>query len=79
MLRDYLTRRANRAKYRKKEHPEGVPPSRSGLLSVRSAVIFAIATAGGMITGWSRPEFGLGAWLVLVIGLDAIIDHDQFR
>jgi hypothetical protein len=46
---------------------------------VRSAIIFAIATAGGFIAGWSHPAFGLGAWIALVIGLDAIIDHDRFR
>jgi len=40
-------------------------------------VIFAIATAGGLITGWSQPAFGLGAWLALVIALDAIIDRGQ--
>jgi hypothetical protein len=40
-------------------------------------VIFAIATAGGLIAGWSQPAFSLGAWLALVIGLDAIIDRDQ--
>jgi len=73
VFRDYLARHAGHAK-----HFEGSPtPPRHGLLSVRSAVIFAIATAGGLITGWSQPVFGLSAWLALVIGLDAIIDRDQ--
>ncbi len=73
MFRDYLARHASRAK-----HLERSPTAlRHGLLSVRSAVIFAIATAGGLITGWSQPAFGLGAWLALVIALDAIIDRGQ--
>jgi len=73
VLRDYLTHRASHTR-----HLEESPTApRHGLLSVRSAVIFAIATAGGLITGWSQPAFGLGAWLVLVIGLDTIIDRDQ--
>ena len=73
MLRDYLTRRASHA-----TNLEESPTSpRHGLLSVRSAVIFALATAGGLVAGWSQPGFGLGAWLALVVGLDAIIDRDQ--
>jgi acid phosphatase family membrane protein YuiD len=79
VLRDYLTRRGNRAKCRSGRHSTEVPPSRRGLVSLRSAVIFAIATAEGVTTGWSRPEFGLGAWLVLVVSLDAIIDRDPLR
>jgi hypothetical protein len=71
VLRDYVARRPNRAR-----DPEKSPPTRHGLLPVRSAVIFAIATAGALIAGWSQPGFGLGAWLVLVIGLDAIINRD---
>jgi hypothetical protein len=75
VLRNYLTRRASRAR-----HLEGSatsPPH--GLLSVRSALIFAIATAGGLMAGWSQPGLGLGAWLALVVGLDTIIDRDQPR
>jgi hypothetical protein len=73
VLRDHLARHASHAK-----DLEGSPTApRHGLLSVRSAMIFAIATVGGLLAGWSQPGFGLGAWLVLVIGLDAIIDRDQ--
>jgi hypothetical protein len=73
VLRDHLSRRASH-----RTHPEERPTvPRHGLLSVRSAVIFAIATAGGLLAGWSQPGLGLGAWLALVVGLDAIIDHDQ--
>jgi hypothetical protein len=51
------------------------PPARRGLLSVRSAVIFAVATAGSLVVGhWSQPALGFGAWIGLVIGLDQIID-----
>ena len=76
MLRDYLTRRASRA-----THLEGSPSaSRHGLLSLRSAVIFAIATATGLAAGhWSEPAFGLGTWVALVIGLDAIIDPESLK
>jgi acid phosphatase family membrane protein YuiD len=73
MLRDHPSRRASH-----RTHPKERPTApRHGLLSVRSAVIFAIATAGGLLAGWSQPGLGLGAWLALVVGLDAIIDHDQ--
>lgn len=74
MLRDYLTRRASRAR-----HLERSPTApRHGLLSLRSAVIFAIATATGLAAGhWSEPALGLGAWVALVIGLDAIIDPES--
>lgn len=73
MFRDYLARHASPAKHLE----ESSTTLRHGLLSVRSAVIFAIATAGGLISGWSQPAFGLGAWLALVIALDAIIVRDQ--
>jgi hypothetical protein len=47
-------------------------------LSLRSAVIFAIATAAGLAAGyWSQPAFGVGAWVALVVGLDAIIDPES--
>jgi acid phosphatase family membrane protein YuiD len=73
VLRDYLNPRTSHA-----GHVQESPASpRHGLLSLRSAVIFAIATAGGLIAGWSQPGLGLGAWLALVVGLDAIIDRDQ--
>jgi acid phosphatase family membrane protein YuiD len=73
VLRDYLSR---------PPRPTTQPEERSiaqrpGLLSVRSAVIFAIATVGGLLAGWSQPGLGLGAWLALVVGLDAIIDRDH--
>jgi len=43
---------------------------------IRTAVILAIATAGGLLMAqWSTPAMGLGAWLTLVIGLDSIIDR----
>jgi hypothetical protein len=76
VLRDYLTRRASRA-----THHEGSPTApRHGLLSLRSAVIFAIATATGLAAGrWSEPAFGLGAWVALVIGLDTIIDPESLK
>ena len=76
MLRDHLTRRASRAR-----HSESSPAApRHGLLSLRSAVIFAIATATGLAAGqWSEPAFGLGAWVALVIGLDAIIDPESLN
>jgi len=72
VLRDYLTRRASHARYldRRSTAP------RHCLVSVRSAVILAIATAGSLIAGWSQPGLGLGAWLALVVGLDTIIDRD---
>jgi hypothetical protein len=73
VLRDYLARRASHATHLE----ESATAPRHGLLSVRSAVIFAIATAGGLIAGWSQPGLGLGAWLALVIGLDTIIDRDR--
>jgi hypothetical protein len=51
-------------------------PDRPALLSLRTTVILAVATAGGLMTAqWSSPEFGFGAWLTLVIGLDSIIDR----
>jgi hypothetical protein len=73
VLRNYLSRPP-----RPRMQPEepSIAP-RSGLLSLRSALIFAIATVGGLLTGWSQPGLGLGAWLALVVGLDAIIDRDQ--
>jgi hypothetical protein len=73
VFRDHLSRRASH-----RTHPEecAIAP-RHSLLSVRSAVILAIATAGALLAGWSQPGLGLGAWLALVVGLDAIIDHDQ--
>jgi hypothetical protein len=75
VLHDFLARGASHV-----THNEESPRSpRHGLLSVRSAVIFAIATAGGLIAGWSQPGLGLGAWLALVVGLDAIIDRDQLH
>lgn len=73
MLRDYLALRAGHAT----DHAGNPKSPRHGLLSVRSAVIFAIATAGGLITGWSQPGLGLGAWVALVVGLDVMIDRDQ--
>jgi hypothetical protein len=40
-------------------------------------VIFAVATAAGLATGhWSEPAAGFGAWVAVVIGLDAIIDPE---
>jgi hypothetical protein len=76
VLRDYLTRRAGRPR-----HLEESPTAlRQGLLSLRSAVIFAIATATGLTAGhWSEPTCGLGAWVALVIGLDAIIDSESLN
>jgi hypothetical protein len=71
VLRRYLT--ASRAKS-PTEVEDPVQPRR-GLLSLRSTVILAIATAAGLVTGhWSEPQFGVGAWVALVIGLDGIID-----
>jgi hypothetical protein len=72
-LRRYLTRRT-------KSTTQVEAPDRPhrGLLSLRSAVIFAIATAAGLAAGqWSEPAFGFGAWVAAVIGLDAIIDPDS--
>jgi hypothetical protein len=69
LLRDHLNRSA-----KARREPEA--PSRPALLSLRTAVILAIATAGGLATAhWSAPALGLGAWLTLVIGLDNIIDR----
>jgi hypothetical protein len=70
MLRFYLSRAA------KRESAAQEPPlARRGLLSLRTTVIFAVATAGSLAVGhWSQPEFGFGAWIGLVIGLDQIID-----
>jgi hypothetical protein len=75
VLREYLSRLASHTTHTE----ERLIAPRHGLLSVRSAVIFAIATAGGLLAGGSQPGLGLGAWLALVVGLDAIIDRDQFR
>jgi hypothetical protein len=73
VLRGYLTHRAKRI-----TQAEEVSQPQRGLLSLRSAVIFAIATAGGLVAGhWAQPEIGLGAWMALVLGLDTIIDGDQ--
>jgi acid phosphatase family membrane protein YuiD len=73
VLRNHLSRRESHT-----THPGERPIALGhGLLSVRSAVIFAIATAAGLLVGWSQPGLGLGAWLALVVGLDAIIDRDQ--
>jgi hypothetical protein len=73
VLRDYLSRWVSH-----RAHPAERPIAlRHGLLSVRSAVIFAIATAGGLLAGGSQPGLGLGAWLALVLGLDGIIDRHQ--
>ena len=75
MLQHYLTRRI-----RSTTQVEEAPRPRAGLLSLRSAVIFALATAGGLLTGiWSEPTFGLGAWIALVIGLDTIIDRERLN
>ena len=74
-MRRYLTRRTRRTT--QVEEPDR--PHR-GILSLRSAVIFVIATAAGLITGhWSEPQFGVGAWVALVIGLDGIIDRDSLN
>jgi hypothetical protein len=72
-LRRYLTRRAST-----RMQVEAPPQPRRGLLSLRSAVIFAIATAAGLAAGyWSQPAVGIGAWVALVVGLDAIIDPES--
>jgi hypothetical protein len=72
-LRRYLTRRARNATQVEEPHRR-----HRGLLSLRSAVIFAIATADGLATGhWSEPAAGFGAWVAVVIGLDAIIDPES--
>jgi len=74
VLREYLTRR-------RREHrtnPASAPQTGHGLVSLRSAVIFAIATAAALGTGLStQPEFGITAWIATVIGLNTIIDRDR--
>ena len=76
MLRRYLT--ASRAK--SPMRIDNPVQRRGGLLSLRSAVILAIATAAGLVTGqWSEPHFGVGAWVALVIGLDQVIDRDSLN
>ena len=73
LLRDHL----NRSTKARRDTAEAGSPLRPALLSLRTAVILAIATAGGLATAhWSAPAFGLGAWLTLVIGLDSIIDRE---
>ena len=70
MLRDNLNRSA------KGRRGGPATQERPALLSLRTAVILAIATAGGLLMAhWSTPVMGLGAWLTLVIGLDSIIDR----
>ena len=70
MLRDHLNRSA-----KNRREPAEVPDRRA-LLSLRTTVILAVATGGGLVTAqWSSPEFGFGAWLTLVVGLDTIIDR----
>jgi hypothetical protein len=72
VLRVYVSRRTSRT-----TRPQEPRALGHGLLSVRSAVIFAIATAGGLLADGSQPGLGLGTWLALIIGLDAIIDHER--
>lgn len=73
MLRDHLNRSA-RTRRKPAKAPEA--SDRHALLSLRTTVILAVATAGGLMTAqWSSPEFGFCAWLTLVIGLDSIIDR----
>jgi hypothetical protein len=72
VFRVYVSRRASRT-----PRPQGPTALGHGLLSVRSAVIFAVATVGGLLAGGSEPGLGLGTWLALVVGLDAIIDHER--
>jgi hypothetical protein len=70
LLRDHL----NRSAKNRRGPPE--PSNRPALLSLRTTVILALAAAGGLMTAhWSAPEFGFGAWLTLIIGLDNIIDR----
>jgi hypothetical protein len=73
LLRGYLNRSV---RSRRKPAEAAEVPDRPALLSLRTTVILAVATAGGLMTSqWSSPEFGFGAWLTLVIGLDSIIDR----
>jgi hypothetical protein len=75
LLRDHLNRSA---KSRRKPAEAAEALDRRALLSLRTTVILAVATAGGLMTAqWSSPEFGFGAWLTLVIGLDSIIDPGE--
>jgi hypothetical protein len=67
LLRDHL----NRSTKARSKTAEAASPLRPALLSLRTAVILAIATAH-----WSAPASGLGAWLTLVIGLDSVIDRE---
>ena len=74
-MRRYLTRRTKRT-----TQVEAPDRPHHGLLSLRSAVIFAIATTAGVTVGhWSDPAVGFGAWVAAVVGLDAIIDPDTLR